>query len=368
MDGKATYRTKLPSAAIGQRGLKGPAWRWRLAAELPSQGARRLMRSFDQNVRDAHDYRRLCRQGEQGRKRAASRYPWIAAAEAINTDPARVGQLKIAVLGELDRAEIARRFGLDQRAIEAWESLFFDARGAREQTGWIRAHVIQPEIAAGRDSLAARLKLVASAGPSAARAVLDADGRVPLDAAERLFDRRLKLHLKFDAAVAMPLKTDRQKMSFLRMYTDLTLRERRLCLEERELQERCLEALRKHERAKVRLERADKRAREREAKMARRANRRALRREQERQITQLEQAWQQRWHVQQQRAAAARAASSPLARLRWGASAEPETSAQVACVSQVPVQHDHNLVNVPPMEFIVGAEPTPRAVAVAGRL
>ncbi len=70
-----------------------------------------------------------------------------------------------------------------------------DVRGCRNAVGWFAAHVIGPELAAGRSELAAKLKLVAAVGPVGAQAVLDVGSRVPVTAGEHLFQRKLRLHL-----------------------------------------------------------------------------------------------------------------------------------------------------------------------------
>ncbi len=59
--------------------------------------------------------------------------------------------------------------------------------------GWLSTHVIKREQDAGNAQLAAQLKVAATAGPEAARALLDGPPEVPGDEAERLFRRNLNL-------------------------------------------------------------------------------------------------------------------------------------------------------------------------------
>jgi hypothetical protein len=186
-----------------------------------------------------------------------------------------------------------------------------------DAVGWIHWKVIEPERKAGRHELAARLKFVASAGPPGARAVLDLDTRVPLDEGQRLYDRRLKLFLKAEAAVELPIDSNRERMFFLRTYADIRLRENRLRLDEQRLQRRCHAALDKQELAKIRLELAHQRAERREAARERRERERRLIREAKAELRRSEAARREAAYVAEAQAAAARATVGPLAQLRW---------------------------------------------------
>ena len=249
-------------------------------------------------------------------KQALTLYSTIASAEELN-ESERLELLKIAVLGGLDGREISQRLGLEQEVIEAWEKIYFDVRGMREAVGWIHLQVIQPERNVGREDLAARLKLVAAVGPLGARAVLDLGSRAPLDEGQRLFDRRLKLHLKFDAAVEMSIESNREKMFFLRTYADMRHQENHLRCQEQRLQRRCQEALDRLELRKIRLELAHKRAERREAARDRREQERRLIREAKAKLAQNDAARRKSIQVAEALAAAARATAGPLAQLTW---------------------------------------------------
>ena len=256
--------------------IHGPASRWQLASDAGPGISHRLARNYDQHTVDAYEFIRLCRTGSKGRQQAIEKYPLIARAEELNSNEALTAQLKIAVLGGLDGPEIASRFSLESQLLDTWEKLFFDARGRRQHVGWVQAHIVIPAQRADGLELAARLKLVAAAGPVAARAVLDCDSRVPIEEGKRLFDRRLKLSLKFDAACSMPLDSDRDRLAFLRMHVEMMGREQNLRLQERKLEQRCRKALDQHELAKLRLEFAREREAKRAAARARREEERAL--------------------------------------------------------------------------------------------
>src|SRR5262249_21387368 len=157
---------------------------------------------------EARDYLRARAGGGDAHERASQQFPHVAAAERLAEDAAACGQLKVLVLGDCPRAEIAGRLRLTPEVVGAWEDLFFDARAARASAGWLRSWVIAPEERAGHSRLAAQLKF-ACAGPHAARAALDAGSRVPLSQGGRLFDNKVLLALKLDEAAQAPLATAR---------------------------------------------------------------------------------------------------------------------------------------------------------------
>ena len=345
-------------------GLYGPGCRWRLASELRPVIPRRMAKHYDQYVLDAHDYIGLCRKGNRGRQQAVAKYPLIAKAEELQKNEVLTGQLQIAVLGELDQPEMEHRFGVEQTVLETWEKLYFAVRGQRGLTGWVHTEIICPAQRDGKVELASRLKLVAAAGPVAARAILDCDSRVPLQEGERLFDRRLKLHLKFDAACDMPFKSDRDRMAFVRLHVEMKGQEQKLQLQERKLQQRCREASNKHELATMRLELARERDERRAAAQARRDEERALVRQGARISKELE-AEQRRAERQAERdAAIARAASSPLAVLTWGGSGtnRVETPKPEPCVTLG--VDDHEIVTVIRLTPRQEVDPAQTVVAV----
>src|SRR5262249_15358552 len=200
---------------------------------------------------------------------------------------------------------------------------YFDVRAAREATGWVLAKVIQPE--QQRDChLAAKLKFASAGGAAAARAILDAESRLSLRQGETLFDKKIRLHLKFDEAAQGSLDTDRKQLFFIRRQAELMHREKRLRLAERRLEQKCQEALRVQQLAERRLElraqRDEQRAAQAASRQAERTRKRAER-----------QAFQFRLRAdslardgarqERKRAAQERAATSALAQLRWEYSA-----------------------------------------------
>jgi len=162
------------------------------------------------------------------------------------------------------------------------------------------------------------MKAAVAGGPVVAQAVLDLESRVPVTAGEKLFDRKLALHLKFDEAVALPLRTDREKMFFIRRYVDLQMQENRLKIAERKLERRCDEARDKLELAKIRIEAVQQLEAQRAAAHARRRHEHEL--EKAMKQEQREYLAAQQWAQlrAEQKDANARAAASPLSALTWG--------------------------------------------------
>jgi hypothetical protein len=285
-------------------------------------------------------------------------------AENLNANGGLTSQLQIAVLGELDGSEIADRFGLDQETLETWERLFFAARGERSRTGWVHAHIICPALKAGNADLAARLKLVAAGGPVAARAVLDCDSRVPVDKGEQLFDQRLKMHVKFQAACDMPLTSSRDRLAFIRLHTNMMSREKRLQLEERKLEQRCQEASDKHELAKLRLEFARERERQRLAARAHRDEERALLAEGQKHVEELRKEQRREQWEAERKAAIVRAASSPLATLTWRDSPSTPIRSQKPEAQTARASINGEAAAVPCLAFPLDDSSSPVAVAV----
>ena len=299
-------------------GLRGPRHRWETAEGLPPGRFDRLVQRSDELVQASHHFRQMVKHGATGVERAGATYPEVAAAVALEEDPEKLEKLKVTVLGQLPPVEVARRPDVDEAVLKTWKALFYDidVKNGRNAIGWIAAHVIEPELDAGRSELAAKLKLVASTGSVGARAVLDVGLRAPVTAGEHLFQRRLRLHLKCDQALTMT-EGPQYDFRFVRLHLNLKMQEHRLRVAEAKLAERCGAALRKHELAKIRLEADLERAKCRAAREARKAEEVTLIQEGERHARELIEVRLRRFELAEQQEAAARAAASPLARLRW---------------------------------------------------
>jgi hypothetical protein len=303
--------------SLAERGLHGPAYRWQTAEELPPCRFNPLVLRQDLQVRAAHHFMQLAKRGTAGATYAAAMYPEIAAALLLDQEKAKVDRLKIGVFGDLTWEEIASSTGVDVGLVKTWSSLFYDASDTRKAIGWVANRIVQPELDAGNVELAAKLKLVAAVGPIGARAILALDSKIPVTAGEHLFRRKLQLSLKFDQALDMAVGPQ-DAFRFVKLHANLKMQEKRLEHAERKLAEGCNEALRKHELAKVRLEIA----------LEREKNRHTSREAHEAETLILEQLGEQyeaelaaerldAFDRAEQEEAAARAAVSPLAEHHW---------------------------------------------------
>ena len=304
-----------------QQSLYGPSWRWKMAGEQQDCMPKRFLKHYGEDFANVLHYRLLCRQSNIGQQHAANRYPLLAAAEELNADFVKTGHLKVGVLGDMDLEEISQLVQIDEAVIQTWERTFFDVRSALAATQWVNIHVIQTELAAGHGDLAARLRMVAAVGPQGARAILTADTRLPMHEAERLFDRDLKLHLKFDAAVKMTPDTEKTRLFFIKWYTELKNEKQRLQLAREKLQQKCEEAMDRCKVAKIQaeltLERERNRATALAARQTRRREAKTLIATREKQSHLLIAEHRREQEQAQQTALAARIAASPLSRLQW---------------------------------------------------
>lgn len=309
--------------SLALRGLQGPAHRWKTAEELPPCRFDPLVQCQDQYVQSAHHFQQLAKRGTAGTAYAAALYPQIAEALLLDQEKTKVDRMKIGVLGDLAWEEIARDVGADVEVVKTWSALFYDAGGSREAIGWVADHIVQPELDAGNVELATKLRLVAAVGPVGARAALDLDSHVPVTAGGQLFRRKLQLSLRYDQALAMT-EGPEYHFRFVKHYGNLKMQEARLQVAERKLTERCTAALRKHELAKIRLEIALEHEKGRSAvREVRKAETAALVQEGKQYEAALAAERLRAFDRAEQQAAAARAATSPLSKLRWESPQSP---------------------------------------------
>ncbi len=234
------------------RSSMGPNWRVQLASSRPTRSFRRMNGLRDPTVRALQDYLGLT--AKKGWAAARAEFPLIARAEDLEQDASRRGAARLMILAGAASEEMSERLGVSQPAIQIWESLYFDVRGLQHALAWLSTYVIRPEQAAGHAELAARLKVAATAGPEAARALLDGPPEVPGDETERLARRHLSLQTKLEEAVEMPVETNREKFQFVKYYGRLLMTRKRLELASARLAEKRAAAQRRHELAMQRLE------------------------------------------------------------------------------------------------------------------
>ena len=118
-----------------ERGLRGPRYRWELASELPFNCWDPWMQRYDEYVRNAHHFLELVAHSPVSAKQAQTLYPSIAAAVALDKEPAKVAQLKIAVFGDLDQAEIVRAWTSTPRCWRRGNHCFMTC--AKLVTPWV---------------------------------------------------------------------------------------------------------------------------------------------------------------------------------------------------------------------------------------
>ncbi len=240
------------------RTMLGPSWRRKLALSLCAKSTRSSERSGptgsprrhdDAAVREYRDYLEYA--ARQGIAAARVKFPLVAQAKDLEQDAARREAAMIMVLADIAPEEMGDRLAIPRAAIELWEALNLDVRDLRHAVAWISARVISPEQKAGRTQLAARLKLALMAGPEAARALVSCELCGPIDEAERLFQRDLKLHAKLDEATDLPLRSERETLAVLQLPIQIM----RLDLAKAKLAEKCTKVRERHELKVLRLKR-----------------------------------------------------------------------------------------------------------------
>ena len=234
-----------PALASLQRHRDGPGWRWLKAEQAAESGTRRGWSGLDPWTKAAAAYLR-----QRDRRLAPKDDRELARVAAAVQIEAHIGQretLQILTLGDVAPATIAELSGLAAEDVEWWEALFFDVRSQRRHPAWIRSHVTRPLEEAGRGPLAARLKVALAGGAEMAVQVIEADVRIPLEAAERIADAELKLHQKLVEAVDIPLVGSAEAVELLLAYEEYRLRRQQLEFEREQFRERCLAARRQHE-------------------------------------------------------------------------------------------------------------------------
>lgn len=297
-----------------QRGMHGPSWRAQAANSREIRPGTRLAEVADDLMLDFSKYSRIKGRNGGGVEQAAVHYPIIAAADKLNEDQEKAAELKLMVVADMPSEEMQTRTGTETPILQAWESLFFDARNQRQATVWLCRHVIEPEVSAGNNEFASKLKVAIMTGPVAVRGMLDMKKGICLDEGDRLFQRRIKLNQKFDVAVNTPTDSEQLQMFFMKLHVSLMAAEKRQTIAEQRLAQHCAEARDRFELKKLRLEQAAEIRMVRQNEKLRNAERRAAgeasRRRSAEELT--------RYHAEARwKAMHCRAAESPLAQLRW---------------------------------------------------
>ena len=297
------------------RSFLGPAWRYELAKSLVSEATAELANSCDPLILEARDY--LIAVDKKGSAAAQLAYPSVSAAQELQADTDKTSKLMMMVLADMPRQEISQRVGLETAVLECWEGIHFDCRDLREATSWLGIHVIEEARRSGNLEMSSRLMLAIVAGPVAVRAMLDSDAGLPLGEADRLFERRVKLHLKVDMATEMVVSSPREAGEFLKRYMEMHVECERLKLAGEKLAQQCVRSHENHEleklRIKLRRERVASQTAKRRQLLEKRQQRQAAAEATRKVAHELEANWQRAERQDQQ----LRLANSPLATLKW---------------------------------------------------
>lgn len=212
----------------------GPAWRCSSALDHVAQGAARIPATFDSATRRAADYFRQQSRGKAGAAQASKKHPDLKLAEdAWNQAELRAAVQKL-VLADVPSSEVCELMQLKPAVLTWIESLWFDVRPALDATQWIVAKVIKMEADAGRDDVAAEMRVAYFYGPLAAKALINSKLHLPSDKSVQAFDAALLLYARFVQASEMPM-TPEQNVEFLKIYAEIRHNEQLLQLARQKL-------------------------------------------------------------------------------------------------------------------------------------
>ena len=228
------------------RSFMGPKWRWKQAERLANGNGPYGSIGIDELTRRTAGYLKVYRSGDDGPDRVLKKYPEVSAAVHTWNNDVMVEQIKILVIANCQREEIAARLQIDEQIVAVIEDLFFDVRWALDASGWVVCRVIIPETQAGAFDLTAKLKLAYFGGSIVARAILDSRVRQPTKAADRIFDREVLLHLKFQEAMEAPLD-ERERLKYLELYLRYDISRRQLKLDKEKFAHQCAQDKRQEE-------------------------------------------------------------------------------------------------------------------------
>lgn len=233
------------------RNLDGPGWRVAVATRHPGRTSRLAHR--DRLVSQVADFlgRRGC--DDFGPSNAAEKYPDLDAAFRLWGDESAAERLMILAVADCCLSDMAEYLRVAEATVLLTESLFFDVRPCLHAQSWIAARVIEPHIAAGNVEFAAALKLAHYGGEIVAKSLLDAKSRLPLEEANRLFDREMLLHVKLIGVLHAPLGSPEAAADFLKLALEYETKKAKLQLERQKFEHRCAQDVRAHELEMLRL-------------------------------------------------------------------------------------------------------------------
>ncbi|MCC7418710.1 MAG: hypothetical protein IT428_00375 [Planctomycetaceae bacterium] len=99
----------------------------------------------------------------------------------------------------------------------------------------------------GKAEFTAGLKLAYYGGAIVAESLLDAKARLPLEEADRLFDREMLLHVKMLGVLSAPLGSPEDAADFLKLALDYETRKAELQLEREKFEHQRAQDIRTHD-------------------------------------------------------------------------------------------------------------------------
>lgn len=212
----------------------GAGWRARLAKQYVESGNRRMPVEFDGITRSFAEYSRLKVLGERAATEAAERFPHFVLAESAWSQPHLRASTQLLLLASIAGSEICELLELEEDVLATIEDIFFDVRAMLSSAPWIVGRVIAPEADAGRDDLAAQMRVAYFHGPYAAKSLIEAKTTLQTDSARQLADASILLHAKLIQALEMPLTPERS-LELIRLFTEISRDEKVIQLEREKL-------------------------------------------------------------------------------------------------------------------------------------
>lgn len=203
----------------GIRHRLGQDCRWRLAGEWLDEMVESSFDKVDRMVGLIWLYRRQRLYGLDYRGVKDDTFELFYKAEEVQENRSLRESLMLFVLSGSTREEIGSRFGLNSLDVDlvwTWEQMFFDVRDALQATGWLSAHVIEPERLAGNLRLVAKLNVAIRGNPATVQFMLDAESRPPNDETERRKFEEYEVAINGWIAVNQPFENEKDVMQMLR--------------------------------------------------------------------------------------------------------------------------------------------------------
>ena len=295
----------------------GPNWRSRLAQNYIVMGLPHALRLADRQLSGFSRYLVSRAESDPTQSFYNESDSFWADVDCLNSNPAMVTNIKMLTLAGIAPDEIAELTGVKPQILAAWNGIFFDVQDYLACDGWMNSHVIRPAINSGCFMEAAKYKSALGGGPHVVRAILRAETRIPSDESEKKKLDETLLSLRASAAMLAPITTEKACLKSIQIFRDWDLKRERLEFaksraEAKEVEKKNRRIAAEYSRKMREGWRLREGARRELRDWERRESANVLRKMRESFLRELKQ------HQRTERAdAITRAASSPLAKLRW---------------------------------------------------